>query len=277
MSVSALGTFLTKFKDWKYCPPSNHLWTVTFLLSSQGDISGNSFSTLYDNIIKVNNSFDSMYSPRWKVSTPNNAKNFVINAQDGDIGLFLANEIQFNTNSIEVQDSQSGTNQQFTGWIEYGKTQTGRSLTHDIKIIFNKTNWDITEIFFDRWIAAIGQQGLIEDSSLYNIKANIIIREYACSAPNTPTTSWVPRKQIKLIRAFPKSRGQNNYNYEEADAGAMKNETVEFAFDSYQIEYFNIASEKTPGYITGTTAVGTSKTGRTYTDADIDRKYSNTK
>lgn len=244
MSTNILGTYLEKFKDWKYCPQSNHLWTITFLLSSRGDKQNDvsTFSTLYNNILKVNALYDATYSPLWKITTPNGAADFVINSQDKNIGLFLANEVIFNANSVNIIDTQSGAQQQYTGWFSYGKTQTGRNHNHAGKIKFAQTNWDFIEIFIDRWIAAIGQQGLIEDSSLPNIKANIIITEYACGVPGKSKNkgAWIPRKKITLKRAFPKNRQDTKLDYSPDTAGDMKYNVVDFEFDAYEVYYYDI-------------------------------------
>lgn len=244
MSTNILGAYLEKFKDWKYCPPSNHLWTVTFLLSSRGDKQNevSTFATLYNNIVRVNTLYDATYSPLWKITTPNGTGDFVINSQDNNIGLFLVNELSFNGNSVSIQDTQSGAQQQYTGWLSYGKTQTGRNHNHAAKIKFAQSNWDFIEIFIDRWIAAIGQQGLIEDSSLPNIKANIIITEYACGVPGKAKNkgTWIPRKKITLKRAFPKNRQDNKLDYSPDSAGDMKYNLVDFEFDAYEVYYYDI-------------------------------------
>ena len=241
---SALNIFLTKLENWKYCPQSNHLWTITFLLSSRGDKQNeaSTFNSLYNNILKVNALYDATYSPLWKITTPNGATDFVINSQDENIGLFLVNEVSFNANSVSIQDTQSGAQQQYTGWLSYGKTQTGRNHNHAGKIKFAQTNWDFIEIFIDRWIAAIGQQGLIEDSSLPNIKANIIITEYACGVPGKSKNkgTWIPRKKITLKRAFPKDRQATKLDYSPDTAGEMKYNIVDFEFDAYEVYYFDI-------------------------------------
>lgn len=279
MPSNALGTFLSKFDDWKYCPPSDHLWTVTFVLSPQGtNISDNSISALYKNILSVNERHDSIFSKRWQVKTPENeALEFIITSQDSSIGSFLATDINFSTNAVMVQTESSPNSSQYSGWVSYGKVQNGRDHSHNIKVTLMKTNWDINEVFFDRWIAAIGQQGLIEDSGLKNIKANIIIREYACSTP-TNLGAWVPRKQITLLRAFPKSRKEAEYSYEYERAGAMKTDMVEFEFDNYQIEYFPLYGQVgTPGYISPTYAEGTSELGPTITADEIRRNGKNLK
>jgi len=273
MSASPLGTFLSKFDDWRFCPPSDHLWTISFALYPRNtkNISDNSFAALYNNIINVNTRHYTSFSSKWKIETPNNINSYIAKSQDSSIGFFLATDVSFNTNSTNINEGL-GNNVSYTGWINHGKIQTGRNQNHNIKITFNKTNWDINEIFFDRWIAAIGQQGLIEDDSLLNLKANITIREYACGAPGNTSGVWIPRKQINIIRAFPTSRQEAKYSYDDKEAGILKSETVSFIFDDYQIRYFEAANiGGTPGYIEGTTSVGTSEVGPDYTLDDIYR------
>ena len=243
MSTNVLGTYLDKFKNWSFCPPSNNLWTITFLAASYGNV--NAMGTLYElysNIVKVNQSYDAIYSPLWRITSPNGVDTYMSTAQDSEIGLFLANEINFNGNSINIADSQSNSMHQYTGWASYGKTQTGRNHNHAAKIKFAETNWDLIDIFIDRWIAAIGQQGLIEDSTLPTIKANIVITEYSCGSPTKAknTGAWVPRKKTTLKRAFPKSRQETKLTYDPETAGEMKYNIVDFEFEAYEVYYYDI-------------------------------------
>lgn len=243
---NALGVYLNKFQDWKYCPPSDHLWTVTFLLSPRDKESGATFKALYENILKVNAAFNSAFSPIWKIKADAGEDDFILNSQDETIGLFLISELNFNGNSLQIQDSLSNINSQFTGWLSFGKAVTGRAHNHAAKIKFALTNWNFIEVFIDRWIAAIGQQGLIEDSSLPNIKSNIIITEYAASVPFPKKAGiWIPKKRITLLKAFPKNRADNKYTYEPDEASAMKYNLVDFEFDGYQVEYLDVGITKT--------------------------------
>lgn len=256
MPTNALGTFLQKFRDWKFCPPSDHLWTVHFTLSPRsttGEIQQSSLGDLYNNIISANTRYDSMYSPIWKIDVPNDISSYMGNIQDSTIGMFLASDVSFSTNKINSISATSESIKPYSGWLSYGKIQAGRDHTHTAKIKFFKSNWDISEIFFDRWIGAIGQQGLIEDETLPNLKANIIINEYACSAPaekltkiGTDITSWLLRKTITLSRAFPTSRDQTTLSYEDGDAGKVKYNNVDFDFDSYQIKYADLFNSGYP-------------------------------
>lgn len=283
---NALGIYLNKFQDWKYCPPSDHLWTVTFLLAPrENNVTASTFKKLYENILTVNKHYEYAFSPLWNVKTPKGDGDFVLNAQDASIGLFLATEINFNANSIIIQDNSSNLIQGYTGWLSYGKTLNGRNHNHAAKIQFAQTNWNFIEIFIDRWIAAIGQQGLIEDSSLPNIKANIIISEYSASVPFPEKAGvWIPRKRITLLKAFPKNRQETKFSYNTDEAGAMKYNIVDFEFDAYQVEYLDVGitktkqeSKGTPGWVTPSTAVGTSIVGPTLTKEDIEKLYPDSK
>lgn len=250
----SLDKFVDKFNDWKFCPPAGHLWTVKINLHNDAPLGekGNesadhSFKKLYENILKVNKEYHSTFSSSYAVSIKNDDTNalllqYIESLQDNEIGLFLANEITFNSNNIKVQDTSSQQNQNFTGWLSYGKVVAGRDHSHNGKFNFYATNWDINELFFDRWIAAIGQQGLVEgdeDQGLYNIKADIFINLYSPSVPTPADENWKEwqlRKTIKLTRAFPKSRDQYKFSYNE-DAAEMVSSKVDIEFENYSIEY----------------------------------------
>lgn len=250
MSVHTVGTFLNKLQNWWFCPPSDHLWTVSIVLSPRTNSGGDTQSTLgqlVSEIEKVNKTFNKMYSPKWKVEFENkksNADSYLGMLNDPTIGMFLATDISFNANSVIIRDNQSNNSLQYTGFFSYAKTQTGRNHNHAIKIKFLKSNWDINDFFIDAWIAAIGQQGLIEDDSLPNIKADIYINEYAGSSPGREGT-WFRRKQIKLTKAFPKARDQIEYTYSSDSAGEFKSKGVDFEFDGYEVTYFDIPAYST--------------------------------
>ena len=247
-----LGKFLNKFNDWKFCPPSNNLWTIQITLHNAGENTtgnniGHTFKKLYKNILTVNNEYQSTYNTSYRVGVKNDAGGesllkYIESLQDNEIGLFLATDLSFNANSIQIRDQQSQQNIPYSGWLSYGKTLTGRDHAHTGKIKFYGTNWNMNELFIDKWIAAIGQQGLIEgdkEDGIYNIKADIYIKEYAISTPD-PTIKewrqWALRKQIKLTKAFPKARDQYKYSYGDESAD-MVSSNVDFEFENYTIEY----------------------------------------
>lgn len=245
MAVGALNIFLNKFEDWKFCPPSDHLWTISIVSNTNGK---RTFGNLWSEIKAVNSTFSSIYKHNWKVELEFGAggeDSYFGVLDDPTIGIFLATDINFNANSVIIRDNQSANSLQYTGFFSYAKTQTGRNHNHAIKVRFLKSNWDFNEIFIDSWIAAIGQQGLIEDSSLPNIKADITINEYAASAPGQKEGAWFLRKQVKLLKAFPKSRDQIEYTYSPDSAGEFKSKAVDFEFDGYEVKYFKVPGEGT--------------------------------
>lgn len=287
MSTNALGKFLTKLSNWKFCPPSDNLWTVAFLLSPRSDNKGNSFSNLYANICSVNASHKSMYGNIWNIISPVGADIFVANTQDDDIGSFLATEVQYNVNKVNLLDDSGQSISQHIGFLNFGKIQTGKSHNHDIKIRFLKSNWDINELFFDRWIAAVGQQGLIEAEGFPNIKATIVLQEYSASVPGGTSGVWFPRKQITLFKAVPYERDDYKLSYDNNEAGTFKDSIITFKSDSYHIKYHNpptelsfttnTASNDEIGILTPSTAEGTSEVGPTITKTEIDNLHTNTK
>jgi hypothetical protein len=251
-STGALGKFLNKLSDWKFCPPSNNLWTIQIKLHNSGEDVTNgtidhSFKKLYQNILNVNAAYDSAYSTSYNVNVKGDSVGesllkYIETLQDNEIGLFLATDLSFNANSVQVRDQQSQQNIPFSGWLSYGKTVTGRDHNHAGKIKFYGTNWNMNELLIDKWIAAIGQQGLIEGDEvdgIYNIKADIFIKEYATSIPDSTKKGWkhwALRKQIKLTKAFPKSREQYKYSNGE-DSSNIVSAGVDFEFENYTIEY----------------------------------------
>lgn len=240
--ANALGIFLNKFSDWKFCPPSKNLWTVSISAHKDGtSTTGNTFSDLYANIIAVNKGFSNSVSSKWAVNAPDGANSFISSSTDSIIGLFLANEITFSTGSVNIENKGDKSSNALYGWMRGGMVQTGRKQDLEAKIKFYSTNWDINELLIDPWIAAIGQQGLIEigDDNLnkgyYNIKADITICEYACSKPGEDTQSWVLRKTIVLKKAFPRARTNYTYNYNVPEFESPG--PVSFIFDNYTITY----------------------------------------
>lgn len=238
--VWPISRFLSKFSDWKFCPPSNHLWTVSILLSSRSDNNGNSISSLYDNICAVNDRFSSLYGSKWKIEAPSDAAAFIAKNQDSELGIFLATEVDFNTYDVNLDYGSSNSGQYHSGFLTYGKAQRGRKQGVPLKIAFLRSNWDFCELFFDKWIAAVGQQGLIESDELPNIKATVIIQEYAASVPGGTAGVWFPRKQITLNKAVPYSRQNAKYSYSSDKAGAFTDQVISFDAESYQIKYYDL-------------------------------------
>lgn len=241
----AIQLFIDKLKEWRFNPPSKNLWTVEIKLHNDGNESNHSLLELYQNIDKANRTYQETNGTFWKLTNSSNynfANDFLNRLQNDKTALFLAQGLDFNTRTVNYSDNSSDFMAQESGFIRYGTIENGSIYNPTCRLQFIDTNWGLGDILFDRWIAAIGQQGLIEDSSLPNIKADIYLYQYAASVPNqminkksNDKNDWQLRKITKLIKAFPKSRsGNSNITYENSGPTV---ETVEFSFMDYQIEY----------------------------------------
>lgn len=238
-----LSTFINNLsKIWGFAPPSDNLWTVEIKPHNRG-ISKETALTmiqLYKNIISVNSSFNKVYgNAKWKIECGSETElNQFINKMTGENKIFLATELSYKNNSVTINPSAATYMSQYTGFLSQGKIVNARDQDLQARIGFLLSNWDINEIFFDPWIAAIGQQGLIEDENLPNIKADIFINEYATSHPETgKAKQWVLRKQITLYEAFPTQRDDKKLSYELEEAGKFKSSIVNFSFRDYSIKY----------------------------------------
>lgn len=237
-----IDNFVNKIaNNWGYAIPSDNLWVIEIKTHNRGiqNESKSSFEQLYKNILAVNTKYKSMLSNTlWKV-TPGASINKFISGLTGDIKLFLANEINYSTNSNMVFQAANSQFSQFGGFLSQGKVLQSRSNNLEAKITFISTNWNINEILIDPWIAAIAQQGLIEDSTLPNIKSDITIYEYAKGYPgkSTNSTSLALRKEVTLYEAFPISRDESKLDYETDNAGKVKTQTTSFAYRDYNITY----------------------------------------
>lgn len=241
----AIQLFWDKLKEWRFNLPSTNLWTIEIQLHNDGSETNHSLLTLYQNIDKANRMYENTNGTHWKVGnsgTSSFGNDFLNRLQTDKTAFFLAQGINFETRSINISDNTSDFISQESGFIKYGTIENGASYSPITRIQFLITNWEIGDVLFDKWIAAIGQQGLIEDSSLPNIKADIYLYQYASGMPldvtnkkSTNKKDWQLRKITKLIKAFPKSRsGSTEISYEN---NGPKIETIEFSFMDYQIEY----------------------------------------
>ena len=244
LKAGAITLFLDKLKEWKFNPPSHNLWTVEIQLHNDGTGTSHTLLELYKNIDKANRTYQSTVGTSWKITSPTNASfanDFLNRLQSDKTAFFLAQGFNFDTRQVNISDNVADFMSQESGFLKYGTIENGAIYNPSARFQFLETNWSLSDIFFDRWIAAIGQQGLIEDSSLPNIKADIFVYQYSAGIPSTMankrsenTKEWQLRKIVKLIKAFPKSRGQAEFAYEN---NGPKIDTVEFSFMDYQTEY----------------------------------------
>lgn len=83
--------------------------------------------------------------------------------------------------------------QQHGGFFNFGNIAQSRPNNRKLNINFLISNWDIGDILFDPWIAAVTQKGLIEDGNS-SIKAKIVIREYSSALPKEYTSNEVMKQ-----------------------------------------------------------------------------------
>lgn len=227
-------------KNWGYAIPSDNLWIIHIKPHNRVDgTNSTTFEKLYSNIISVNSTYKKAFSNiKWAVNLSEMTNKF-FSGFNTSIGLFLATDVTYATNSNNIQDTTDANFSSHGGFLSQGKIMLSRNSQLESKITFAATNWDINEIFIDPWISAISQQGLIESSELPNIKADITILQYASSHPGKflMGDEIVLRKEITLYEAFPKSRDNPKMTYETTDAGILKTYTTTFGFRDYSITY----------------------------------------
>lgn len=235
--------FLNKFTEWQFNCPSNTLWTIQILLHNSGnDKLNHTLLNLYKNILYCNQKYQLQYNTDWKISNANKNSSFLSQFMAvfglDETQLFLADSVSFESNSVSINSQVSNSNVNYSGFLQFGKVATSKNQDLKAKIRFLCSNWDINDIFFDPWIAAIAQQGLIESSELPNIKADIVLNCYSASVPGKSysKTSWQLRKTHKFIKAFPISREQTTLGYAPEDA-FFKTCNVDFSFQEYSTTY----------------------------------------
>lgn len=239
--------FLTKLQKFQYAPPSDNLWTVEITSQETPQPKTNGLVTLYKSITNINESWQKSIQSKWKVSLENPKKknstvdqNYIAQfAQQS--GIFLAQNINFTPHSVTTSESVFPQGTQHSAFLNFGYFTQNRQINRSLKISFLVSNWDIGDILFDPWIAAVGQHGLIEDGST-GVKSKIIIKEYSAgidSAKNNKVspTSMYCRKQYIFHNCVPVNRGSVEKKYDFNDAGTFKLSVVQFKYDDYEIQY----------------------------------------
>ena len=132
---------------------------------------------LFTNIRTVNGTWSQNNEERWSLSGPT-SKNLeaktkfhevIENFCDKQIGIFLAQSISFTPMSLNFDDNAFGEFLQLGGFYKNGKIVKSIKMDDTLKINFLVSNYDITDILIEPWIAAIAQHGLIENG---NVKVN---------------------------------------------------------------------------------------------------------
>lgn len=242
--------FITKMQQFPFAPPSDNLWSIEIFVQNPSSSGNNKLSDLYSNILSVNRAWNSKISNRWGVHfgrgqqqwNGENPYTFIKNFQ-GSQGLFLAQNINFTPLSVMTSNNFFGDAQQHGSFFNFGNISQARQPHGGLKVTFLISNWDIGDILFDPWIAAVAQKGLIEDGSV-SIKAKIVITEYASGRPlpqaiikSSNIFQMVERKQYIFHNCFPVNRSSVEKDYEYGTAGAFKNAVIEFKYDDYEINY----------------------------------------
>ena len=246
----SIAGFINNMQKFYYAPPSDNLWTVSIRLHSGTTVpkEPNSLSSLYNNIINANKKYDtSNVKSKWGINYAPSVKNSpssFIEGFSGESRMFLAQTVNFKPYGLTINENAFSSASAAGGFLTFGKVLQSKTGGNECNISFLISNWDICEILIDPWIAAIAKHGLIEDSTIPNIKADIILEEYSTSAPKNLVAGddynfekMVHSKTYKFFKAFPTSRSELSRNYEAAQAGAFKTSTVNFKFDEYSITY----------------------------------------
>lgn len=237
--------FITKLQKFQFAPPSDNLWVVKFsTYSKDGENSNVSLETLYDSIIQANKTWTKITSPKWKVAL--NDKNIDVKSYIKDFhtksGVFLAQNVNFTPQSVKVVADPFSQGQQHNSFFNFGFIAQGRQINRSLKISFLVSNWDICDILFEPWIAAVAQRGLLQDGISSSIKARIILEEYSKGIPKSfndkeSIHQMECRKQYIFDNCVPINRGSVERDYDFNNAGTFKSSIIEFNFQDYQIKY----------------------------------------
>lgn len=241
--IGAIPAFLEKLQEWKFSPPHNNLWTVEIGLHNDGGEGQHNLLTLYKNIDQANSRSKQVISSSWDVKNSSQSdymNDFLNRLQGTKNAFFLAQGVSFDPQQATVEQLGSDMGDH-KGFIRMGMIEKGIPSSFQVRMQFLETNWSLSDILFDKWIAAVTQQGLIEDSSLPSIKADIKINEYSGSIPASTvnkksdnTKEWQLRRITTIYQAVPLNRDQLELNY---DAPQWKTTSVTFSFQDYAIEY----------------------------------------
>ena len=229
------SNFNQKIQIFQFAPPSDNLWNVSFKLAHcEGMTTKRDLTQLYKNILAVNDGWKKWHGEPWHVSikSEESVDDFIRHLSSDEIGLFLAQSVQFSPFSVQVDKNPFGELQQFGGFYKNGKISKGRNDEDTLKINLIVSNWDLSDILIEPWIAAISQNGLImannKDGNYINLKADITITEYSASYPKMTSEheyskQMKARKQYIFHNCFPISRDEVKKEYSPNEAGSYKN------------------------------------------------------
>ena len=186
--INLLDNFMEMMQLFQFAPPSDNIWTVSIGIQPLGnDIAvthDTTLGTLYNAIISANDTWKTKVTTKWGVDTSalqnaGSVSNKFLSNFAGLPEIFLAQDISFSP--IEVTHDENFFSQASAhgSFFNFGSIAMARPANRNLNISFLISNWNIADILFDPWIAAVGQRGLIEDGTSSSIKARIIIKEYA--------------------------------------------------------------------------------------------------
>lgn len=239
--------FITKLQKFQYAPPSDNLWTIEISAQETTQPKTNGLVTLYKSITSINSNWQKMIQSKWKISLASPLKrnsmvdtNYISQfAQQS--GVFLAQNINFSPHSVTVSESVFPEGTQHSAFLNFGYFTQNRQVNRSLKVTFLVSNWDIGDILFDPWIAAVAQHGLIQDGTT-GVKAKITIKEYSAGVDitkndNVQNSTMTCRKQYIFHNCVPVNRGSVEKKYDFNEAGTFKLSVVEFKYDDYEIQY----------------------------------------
>lgn len=273
-TANMLNNFATMMQLYQFAPPSDNIWTVS--INSVTQMTENdenqkfstSLGTLYQAIVKVNQKWNEKVASKWEIKVDGAQTSSGSSIADAFLSkfaalpeIFLAQDLNFSPIQVDMNHGIFPQGSQFGSFYNFGRVAMARPNNRNLNISFLVSNWDIGDILFDPWIAAVAQKGLIEDGQS-SIKANIVIKEYTAVKPvyihNTDDVvrnlKYNPekgvneklshvygqmecKKQYKFFNCVPIKRGEISKNYEPNEAGTFKKSIVNFVFDDYKIEY----------------------------------------
>lgn len=246
------ANFNDLIQTFEYAPPTDNLWNVEIQLSDVAGTVGASTTyndkrnllQLYKNIESVTNTWLKTKSDLWKVDLGNakiKINDYISRFCNNEMGMFLANQVNFTPISLNVDDNPFGELQQTGSFYKNAKVVKSIKSDDNLKINFLVSNYDITDILIEPWIAAIAQHGLIETGNIC-LKAKIILREYSGGYPKEASEKkyegfMKARKEYIFENCFPIQRDEVKKEYTPNEAGTYKNQIVTFKYDSYKIKY----------------------------------------
>lgn len=248
--VPSILNFLTKMQKFQFAPPSDNLWIVS-IDSMDNDLSNTTaLPTLYSSILQSNKAWNNKVSSQWNVSVDKSKAERYIDQFCSESGIFLAQSINFTPQSTTTLDQPFQEKQQHGAFLNFGYIAQSRQINRSLKISFLVSNWDIGDILFEPWIAAVAQRGLLErgitnqgGKKITNtIKARIKIRQYSSGVPKQLNNDEISRrmlcrKQYIFENCVPVNRGSIEKDYDPNNAGTFKNIPVQFKYTDYKIKY----------------------------------------